>query len=87
MAARATDGIEYNSFSQAINLYAVKDRDIERLEILTASAGATITCKTKDGGDVQRVYHVAQGDKLELAIRSLESVTGVTLVRACWGDF
>jgi hypothetical protein len=87
MSARITDAIEYSSFASAINLYAVKDRDIERLEILTASVGATITCTTKQSGETTRTYHVTQGVPLDYAIRSIASVSGVTLVCACWGDF
>lgn len=87
MAARSSDALEYTSFTSAIDLYAVKDRDIEKLEVVAATAGATITCRTKGSGDTNRVYNVAQGDKLELQIRSIQSVLNVTRVRVSWGDF
>lgn len=86
MAAKATDAIEYSTFTSAINLFDAKGRDIESLDILTASAGATITTITKGSVEANRVYHVAASDKLELCIRQIVSVSGVTLVRANWGD-
>lgn len=87
MAARSVDALEYTSFASALDLYAVKDRDIEKLEIITATSPATITCRTKGNGGTNRVYSVAQGDKLELQIRSIQSVTNIARVRASWGEF
>lgn len=87
MSARATDAIEYSSFASEIDLYTVKGRDIESIDILTASAGATITGKTKGSVEVARTYHVTQGTPLSLAMRTIDSVSGVTLIRVNWGDF
>jgi len=86
MAAKATDALEFSTFSSAINLFDQKGRDIESLEILTATTGATITVITKGSVETNRVYHVAQGDKIALCIRHIVSVSNVTLVRANWGD-
>ena len=91
MAARASDAVELTSFTSAVNLLTLPEnrdqRDIEKLEIVAATSGVTITCRTKGSGDTNRVYYVAQGDKLELQIRSIQSVTNITRVRACWGEF
>jgi hypothetical protein len=91
MAARATDGIELTSFSSPINLLKlpenVDQRDIEYLEIVTATAGAAITGKTKGSGSVARTYHVAAGDRLDFALRTIDSVTNVSVVRVVWADF
>lgn len=90
MAAKATDALDITSFTSPVNLLRLPEnteqRDIERLEIVAATVGASIVCRTKGSGDTNRTYSVAQGDKLELQIRSIQSVTNVTRVRACWGE-
>lgn len=87
MSAPACDAIEYSTFSSAVDLYAVKDRDIYRVTIVAASTGATMTVRTRESGDTNRVLNVAQGDVLELAVRSIQSVSGVSAVRVEWQDF
>jgi DNA/RNA endonuclease YhcR with UshA esterase domain len=85
MAARSNDALEYTTFTSAIDLYAVKGRDIEKL-VVVAGTG-TITCLTKGSPEVNRVYSVAPGDVLDVQIRSIVSVSSVTKVRAYFGDF
>lgn len=87
MSAPACDAIEYSTFSSAVDLYAVKGRDIYRMTVLAASAGATMTVRTRLSGDTNRVLNVAQGDVLPLAIRSIQSVSGVSSIRVEWQDF
>jgi hypothetical protein len=85
MSARSEDALEYSTFSSAIDLYAVKGRDIEKLEIVAGTG--TITCLTKGSPTVNRVYTVAPGDVLDVEIRSIVSVSSVTRVRAYFGEF
>jgi len=87
MAARAIDALDYTSFASTIDLYAVKDRDVERLVIVTATSGASIVCRTKGSGDNDRTYSVSQGDALPIQIRQIRSVTNITRVRVEWGEF
>jgi hypothetical protein len=91
VAARATDAIELTSFGSPVDLLRLPEnteqRDIERLVVVAATAGASIVCRTAKSGDTDRPYTVAQGDKLELCIRQIRSVTNVTRVRVEWGDF
>lgn len=87
MSAPACDALEYSTFSSAIDLYAVKGRDIYGLTILAAVPGASITVRTRESGDTNRVLNVSQGDTLRLAIRSIQSVSGVSSIRVEWQDF
>jgi len=87
MSAPACDAIEYSDFASALDLYAVKDRDVYRVVVLAATEGATMTVRTRASGDTNRVLNVAQGDELPIAIRSIQSVSGVSSVRVEWQDF
>jgi hypothetical protein len=88
MSTLASDAIELTSFGSSINLMThavnVQQKDIEELEIVAATTGASIVCRTKGSGTTDRTYNVAQGTKLTLPIREIRSVTNVTNIRVSW---
>lgn len=90
MAASSTDGVELSSFGSSIDILRLPEnadqRDIDSLTIVTAGAGATITLRTKGSGNSSRTYNVVQGDRLDLQVRTIVSVSNVTLVRVLWGE-
>ncbi|MEN6535497.1 MAG: hypothetical protein ABFD89_17670 [Bryobacteraceae bacterium] len=86
MAGRISDSLEYSSFTSAIDLYAVKGRYIDSLEILTVSGSATITVAMSDSA-ANRTLTVIAGTVLNSKITQIVSVSGVTLVRANWADW
>jgi hypothetical protein len=87
--AIAADAIELTSFASAIDLLrdVTGGCEVLAIRVITAAAGASITGKTKGSGDVARVFTVAAGDDLPLAMRTIDTVTNVTRVRVYWGHF
>jgi len=77
-----TDLLEYTSFGSPINLYAVKNAVVRRLNVIAGSG--TITVKMSSSGGVARVLTVGTGDELLGEFMTIDSVSGVTNVRASW---
>lgn len=85
-AGPAVDAIEYTSFASAIDLMAVRRQDIQALEIVTATTGASIQV-TLPGASATRTMTVSQGDRLPIRARSIVGVTNITRVRVYWGRY
>lgn len=85
----AFDGIELTNFGAAINLLpdVTGGREVLKLRIVTAAADASITCKTKGSGTTDRVFSVVQGEEIEMAFRTIESVANVTEIRVEWAEY
>lgn len=88
MPVVASDAVELTSFTSAIDLLrtVTGGKEVVRAKVVTATAGATITCKTKSSRTDARTLHVSQGDELNIALRTIDSATNVTALRIEWGD-
>ena len=75
------DMIEYSSFVSAIDLYAAK---IRPAYILKITGAGTITCKMGSSAGVARVFNVTDGETVLGEFMTIDSVTGVTRIRAGW---
>lgn len=82
----AVDVIDYTDFGAAIDLMAVHRRDVQFVEIVAATTGASIVVSLPEA-TANRTLAVSQGDKLPIRARSIESVTNVTRVRVYWGRY
>lgn len=86
-AGPAVDAIDYTSFGSAIDLFAVKKRDIQGIRIVTVATTPTITVTVAGEGSSARTLSVASGEFLPLRVRTIESVSDVTRVRVYWGRY
>lgn len=83
----AVDAIEYTSFGSPIDLYAVKKRDIQCLEIAAATAAGTITV-TMPGSTTPRTLTVQAHECLNIRARTINSVSvQVTAIIVYWGRY
>ena len=89
MAARAIDALELSAFGSPVDLFATVTggKETEWIQIVAATASATVTVTTSGSGANSRTYNVAQGDTLNLQVRSIQSVVNVTKIRVGWGAF
>ena len=76
-----SDMIEYSSFGSAVDLYTTKLRPAY---ILKVTGAGTLVCKMSNSGGTSRTFNVTDGETLLGEFMTIESVSGVTRVRAGW---
>lgn len=75
---------EFTSFGAAINLYTTPANARWACQLEIVAGSGTITCKMAGSVGVARVLTVAAGDILYGQFLTIDSVSGVTRVRAGW---
>lgn len=80
----SSDAKDYTVFSSAIDLVSESAKGEPAHLLYIVAGGGTITVKTQGSGSTQRTYTCAAGDVFILRIMSIDSVSGVTRVRAQW---
>jgi hypothetical protein len=86
MAARSIDAVEYSTFTNAIDLFSVYGRDIERVVVIASTDVATMSVKTR-GNTAAHTIAVLQGESIDVQIRSIESVANITKIRVHFSEF